>query len=283
MIAAVLVLSLLVQEPEPPPPARRPRTVRSAVKIFIEETPEEDYAHPYYEQAIPVEHRTGTASVGSEVWFRTVCRPQEDDRSPVLFTVPDHVPALALSGILAVPRMTVKIPGDTIIGGRQRNDPIISTKAGVFGAGSPSDGRDAPVLYGTDLDYIAVPDVTGWSPTSWLPEGTSFRLFARALFGSLEIADVSTDLQLYGGGPRLGIPVARWGALELDCTLSAGPGYLHTGVGDALGFDGGVGLRASLFFTRSLSLLAALEANYFRAGNVSAFGPVVNVGFNLSW
>jgi len=36
--------------------------------------------------------------------------------------------------------------------------------------------------------------------------------------------------------------VARWGALEVDCTVSAGPAFLHTGVGDAVGFDGGVGL-----------------------------------------
>jgi hypothetical protein len=139
------------------------------------------------------------------------------------------------------------------------------------------------VLYGTDLDYVAVADVTGWRPVSWLPERTSLHLFARALFGSLEIADVSTDLQLYGVGPRLALPLARWGTLDFDVTLTVGPGYLHTGVGDALGFDGGVGFRISQSFTRSLSFIAELEANYFRSGNVSAFGPVVNVGLNLSW
>ena len=79
------------------------------------------------------------------------------------------------------------------------------------------------------------------------------------------------------------IPLARWGSLDLDCTISAGPAYLHTGVGDAVGFDGGVGLRLSQFFTRAFSFIAELEANYFRSSNVTAYGPVVNLGFNLSW
>ncbi len=282
MIASALALSILLQEPDPPAVPRRP--VRSAVKIFIEETPGENYAHDYYEQALPVEYRTGTAAASSEVWYRTVCRPQEDDRPPILFSTPEPLPAASLSGTLSVPRIVVDIPEQARRKGRKRNDPIIQTKAGLFGSGgSPSDGKDTPVLYGTDLDYLAAADVTTWRPASWLPERTSLHFFARALFGSLEIADVSTDLQLYGVGPRLGLPVARWGSLDLDVTLSVGPGFLHTGVGDALGFDGGVGLRISQSFTRSLSFIAELEANYFRSGNVSAFGPVVNVGFNLSW
>lgn len=282
MITSALALLVLLQEPDPPAAPRRP--VRSAVRIFIEETPDEKYAHDYYEQALPVEYRTGTSSLGSEVWYRTVCRPQEDDHSPILFTTPERLPTVTLSGTLSVPHIVVDLPEGTIIGGRKRKDPIIQTKAGLFGSGgSTSDGKDTPVLYGTDLDYVAAADVTTWKPASWLPERTSLHLFARALFGSLEIADISTELQLYGVGPRLGLPVARWGTLDLDVTLSVGPGYLHTGVGDALGFDGGIGFRISQSFTRSLSFIAELEANYFRSGNVSAFGPVVNVGFNLSW
>jgi hypothetical protein len=284
MIAAVLVLVLQGQESDPPAAGRRPRTVQSAVRIFIEETPEEPYAHDYYEQAAPVEARSGTATLGSSVWYRTVCRPQEDDRSPIVFTVPEQQPLLTLSGTLAAPRVNVSIQSGTITPGRPRRDPIVRTKTGLFGGSdSTSDGRDTPYLIGTDLDYVAVPDVTGWNPASWLPEQTSVHLYARALFGSLEIADLTTDLQLYSVGPRLGVPIARWGSLDLDCTISAGPGYLHTGVGDAIGFDGGIGLRVSRFFTRSLSFIAELEANYFRGGNVTAFGPVVNLGFNLSW
>ena len=284
MIASALVLAMLLQEPPPPPP--RARKVTSSVRVFVEETPRGAYEHDYYEQLEPVQLRTGTPSLGSELWFRSICRPQEDDRSTVVFTVPDQQPMLVLSGLLSQPKIRVSIPDKTVIFGRGRTDPIISTKAGVFGSGgsaSSSDGVDTPFLYGSDLDYVAVPDVTGWSPLSWLPEGTSLRLFARLLFGPLTIADIDTDLQLYGVGPRLGIPLARWGSLELEGTLSAGPAYLHTGIGDALGFDGGIGLRVSQFFTRSFSFMAEIEANYFRSSNVAAYGPVLTVGFNLSW
>jgi len=289
MMATAFVMALLLQDPAVPPLERRRRPVQSSVRIVIEESPEGPYAHDYYEQWAPVEQRTGTPSLGSEVWFRTVCRPQEDDRSTVVFTVPEQQPLLILSGTLAAPQVHVSIPGDTFIGGVPRKDPIIGTKsskAGLFGGSSsdsPSDGNDAPFLYGTDLDYVAAPDVTGWGPTSWLPEKTSFHLFGRALFGSLEIADLTTNLQLYSLGPRLAIPIVHGTALELDVTISAGPAYLHTGVGDAVGFDGGIGLRLSQFFTRAFSFIAELEANYFRSSNVEAYGPVVNLGFNLSW
>lgn len=285
MIATALVLAVVLQEPVPPPPRRR--SLQSSVRVFIEEHPEGEYAHDYYEQPLAVQHRTGTPSLGSEVWFRTVCRPQEDDRSTIVFTVPDQKPTIVISGLLAEPKITVSVPGDTIIGDRRRKDPIISsTKSGVFGGSaseSSSDGVDAPFLYGSEIDCIAAPDVTAWAPTSWLPEGTSLHLFVRGLFGSLEIADIRTDLQLYSAGPRLGLPILRWSSLELDGTLTAGPAYLHTGVGDAVGFDGGIGLRISQFFTRSFSFIAEIEANYFRSANVTAYGPVLNLGFNLSW
>jgi len=285
MMLTALVLAAVLQEPPSAAPPRR-KQVTSSVRVFIEESPDGPFAHDYYEQAEPVLRRTGTASLGSEVWFRTVCRPQEDDRSTMTFTVPEDPSPVTISVTLSNPTFTVNIPSSsTTTTGNPRKDPIISTKAGVFGGGTAdsSDGKDAPFLYGSDLDYVAAPDVTIWTPTSWLPEGTSFHLYGRALFGSLEIADVSTDLQLYSAGPRLGVPIARWGSLDLDCTISAGPAYLHTGIGDAIGFDGGIGLRVSQFFTRTFSFIAELEANYFRSGNVTAFGPVVNLGFNLSW
>jgi len=273
---AALVLALVAQEAPEPAPKRPARTVRSSVRVIIEESPTGDYEHDYY--------------LGSEVWYRTLCRPQEEERSQTLFTVPEEQPLVILSGSIASLQFTVDLPPGTPVGGNVRQDPIIggtkSTKSGVFGGGgsdSRSDGVDAPFLYGSDLDYIAVPDLTVYAPTAWLPEESSFHLYGRALFGSLQIADLRTDLQLYGIGPRLGVPVVRWGGLELDCSLSAGPAFLHTGVGDAVGFDGGIGLRVSQFFTRALSFVAELEANYFQSGNVRAFGPVVNLGFNLSW
>lgn len=288
MIAALIVLSMLLQDPVEPPP-RRARVVRSSVRILIEESPPGEYEYDHYEQAFPSQVTTGHSLLGSDVWYRTVCRPQDDDRTPIFYKVPDPPLPITVSGVLGSPTVNIGDGGATLIGGGPRKDPGSRTKsvakAAVFGgsSGSSTTDSDSPFLYGADIDYAIVPDVTTWAPLRWMPEETSFRLFARALFGSLDIFDVSTDIQLYSAGPRLSIPLARWEALKLDTTVSAGPAYLNTGIGDAVGFDGGVGLRVSLFFTRSASLIAEIEANLFLSDNVSAFGPVLNLGFNLSW
>lgn len=289
MIAAALVLSLLLQDPAEPPP-RRTRVVRSSVRVLIEETPQGEYPHDYYEQPFPSQYSAGSSRLGSEIWYKTVCRPQDEDREPLVFAVPDAPLPITISGVLGSPHVDIGDGGATLIGGRTRDDKPSGTKsvakAAVFGGGGSSGtstDSDSPFLYGADVDYAAVPDVTAWSPLRWMPEDTSLRLYARALFGSMEIFDVSTGIQLYSAGPRLAVPIARGQAVKLDATLSAGPGYLHTGIGDAVGFDGGIGLRFSFFFSRSASLMTEVEANLFLSDNVSAFGPVLNLGFNLAW
>jgi hypothetical protein len=289
MIASALVLSLLLQETaEPPPPARR-RVVQSSVRIIIEEAPKGDYDHDYYEQPQPSQYKTGNARLGSEVWYRTVCRPQENDHDPIVFTPPETPLPLTISGVLGSPTISIGDGGATLIDGKPRRDPQPGTKSqktSLF-SGSSSDSSatdsDSPFLYGVDFDYVLAPDVTTWGALRWMPEETSFHFYARALFGSMDIFEVSTDIQLFSVGPRLSVPLARWGGAQLDATLSAGPGFLHTGIGDAVGFDGGAGLRFGFTFSRSVSLIAEIEANLFLSDSVAAFGPVLNLGFNLSW
>jgi hypothetical protein len=289
VIASAVVLTLLLQETPEPPPPRRSRVVQSSVRILIEETPTGEYEHDHYEQPVPSQYRSGGARLGSEVWYRTLCRPQEDDRSPLVFPMPEPPLPITLSGVLGSPDISIGDGGATLIGGKPRKDPKPGTKSlksGVFGGGgtgSSATDSGSPFLYGADLDYAVARDVTAWNPLRWLPEETSFHLYARALFGSLEIFDVSTGIQLYSVGPRLGIPVARWEGMKLDGTVSAGPAFLDTGIGDAVGFDGGIGLRFSLFFSRSLFFVAEIEANLFLSDHVTAFGPVLNLGLNLSW
>src|SRR6185295_6479039 len=77
MIAAAFVLTLMLQDPSLEPPPRRPRVVRSSVRIIIEESPRGDYEFDHYEQPLPSQYTTGRAMLGSEVWYKTVCRPQE--------------------------------------------------------------------------------------------------------------------------------------------------------------------------------------------------------------
>jgi hypothetical protein len=163
----------------------------------------------------------------------------------------------------------------TTVNGRPRSDPIISTKPAIFGGGGGGSdtNSDAPFLYGPDLDLVLAPDLAG----------ASLRVFARALFGSFEVFDTPTTLQLYGIGPRLTVPLVKTGSLEAALVVSAGPAFLHTGIGDAVGFDGGVGVRLETFFSATASFVAAVEGNLYFSRNVSALGPVVNLGLNLSW
>lgn len=289
-LVAALVLSL-AQAQEPPDPARRgrPYRVQSDVRVFIEESPRGEFEHDYYEQGAPVEHETSLGPLRSRVWSLTVCRPQEEDRVPVFLAAPQPSPPLmTLSGSFSAPRMTVTSTGDfTTVTGRSRSDPIItkpSSKPALFGASSDStSSSDVPYLYGPDLDLVVASDVTAWRPLRWLPEGTSFHLYGRALFGTMEVFDTSTSLQLYGVGPRLGVPVATIGGLAVEAVLSAGPAFLHTGIGDAVGFDGGLGIQLQHRFSDAFTFIAAVEANLYFSENVTAFGPVVNLGFNLGW
>jgi hypothetical protein len=293
MLTAVLAPLLLAAQEGPDRPPKR-RAVRSEVRILVEEHPKGEFDHDYYEQLLPVELRSGSAGVQSSIWYRTVCRPQEEDRSPIWIparTAPPTSFPLSLSAAAAAPRLRISASPAQIltITGSARKDPgttpptippgPTSTKPALFGGGGENDhtSSDAPILYGPEFDLVVSSDVR------WLPEGTSLHLFARALFGSVEMFDTPTELQLYAVGPRLTVPLAKAGSLELGLTVSAGPAFLHSALGDAVGFDGGLGLRLEHVLAPTVSFVAAAEANLYFSGHVTCFGPVVHLGFNLAW
>jgi hypothetical protein len=299
--AAALVAAIVLGSPAWAQDQRRARPVRSEVRVIIEESPDGDYDHDYYEQLAPVEFRGGTPGLASSVWYRTVCRPQEEDRAPIYLPLRPPPPTtlpLTVSAAASVPRFRVTATPQQIltITGNPRVDPGTttttttptpgpSTKPALFGGAEEGSetSTDAPLLFGPDFDFIVASDVTAWSALRWLPEGTSLHLYARALFGSVEMFDTPTSLQLYGVGPRLTVPLAKAGSLELGLTVSAGPAFLHSALGDAVGFDGGIGVRLEHFFTPTVSFVAAVEAKLYFSDNVTSFGPVVNLGFNLAW
>jgi len=164
-------------------------------------------------------------------------------------------------------------------------DPVIPTKPGIAGGSGDSDVEDADsgLLFGPDFDYLLDPDVTHWSPASWLPRETSFHLYARALFGDVELYGVDTDLQVYSAGPRLRLPLLAARPFRLGATLSAGPAYARTGIGDALGVELGAGLRSEFFASRSLVFIVALGLDAFTSNDAFAWGPSLNLGLNLGW
>jgi hypothetical protein len=293
VLAALLLVSpVRAQEGAGRPPKRR--DVRSEVRILVEERPDGEFDHDYYEQLLPVEYRSGSAGAQSTVWFRTVCRPQEEDRPPVWIPArpAPSSPAfpLSVSAAAGIPRVRVRAtPAQVLtITGSARNDPgttpptgpTLTKKPALFG-GAAEDSRassDAPILYGPDFDLVVSSDVA-----RWLPEGTSLHLFARALFGEVEMFDTPTDLQFYAVGPRLTVPLLKSGSFVLGVTASAGPAFLHSALGDAVGFDGALGLRLEHLVGPAVSIVAAAEANLYFSEHVTSFGPVVHLGLNLAW
>jgi hypothetical protein len=163
--------------------------------------------------------------------------------------------------------------------------PVVPTKPGALGGTGDSDNEDSNTgfLYGPDFDYLVEQDVTGWQPLSWLPKHSSFHLYARALLGDVELYGADTDLQIYSMGPRLRVPLFAANPLRVGATVSAGPAYAHTGIGDALGVEVGAGLRAELFATRSLVFIVALGLDAFTSNDAFAWGPSVNFGINVGW
>lgn len=277
MSAALLsVLALLAQDPADPPPNGRAVRVRSSVRIIIEDAPEGDYDHDFYEQPRPVEYRSSVSGLESRVWFKSACRPQEDDRPPTFLPAAPASLPLTVSGTVSIPQITVTT--DLVTTGRTRQDPII-TKASVPSTTS----SDTRFMAGPDFDLQIESDLSGWSGLRWMPGQTSLHVYARALFGSFEVFGISTDLQMYGLGPRLAVPLLSGDSLSVGVAVSAGPAFLHTGIGDALGFDGGLGLRLQKLFSPGVTFVAAVEANLYCSRNVTAFGPVLNLGFNVSW
>lgn len=278
-LAACIGLAFVAQDPAPDG-RPRPVRVRSEVRILVEETPEERYEFDYYEQQQPVEHRSGTPTLGSGIWYHTVCRPKQEEDQPPLFLLqkPTPVLPLTLTAAVSMPQLRVtvsRIPPTT--------GPGPTTKPALFGGFDGVTSSDLPFLCGPDLDLVVASDLSAWTATRWMPPETALGIYARALFGSMEVFDTPTSLQLYGVGPRLSVPLLRSGPLNLDLTVSAGPAFLRTGIGNALGFDGGVGLRIEQDITSALSFLGAVEANLYFSESVTAFGPVVNLGVNLLW
>ncbi len=171
-----------------------------------------------------------------------------------------------------------------IVTGNPFNPPS-PTKPGLFGNGA-SDETDtgSAVLIGPEIDLLIQQDMSQWGVTSWLPAWTSLHLYARALVGEFEVFDVGEcDLRLLSFGPRVNIPLLQAEGLQTGLTISAGPAFLWTDIGDAVGAEAAAGLRFNLPITSELAFTTTVGYGYFSAENVASHGPLLNFGLTLSW
>jgi hypothetical protein len=163
-------------------------------------------------------------------------------------------------------------------------NPPPTTKPGLFGGdGADDEDSDRVPLTGPELVVPLDRDVSAWSPASWLPRFTELHAYGRALYGSFEVFGEDADLQLYGIGPRLLVPLVRESGWTLGASISAGLGFLKSDLGDALGLEASGGIRGRFVLTRGMAFVSAVGLTYFEAEDVSTWGPTLNVGLTLSW
>jgi hypothetical protein len=289
-ILLVLACSVL-QEPTDAPRGsnpgqpKQPRAVRNQVHVQLEYHYDED--HPQRHQQHP----------GSPYVFPPHGIPEVNNQFS--FHANYYFEGKPQMTVSPPPRLTMTLGGgarnwavgadsslvSSVSGNPLNLDPIVPTKPGALGGTGDSDEEDSDsgFLYGPDFDYLVEPDVTAWSPAAWLPKQTSFHLYVRALLGDVELYGVETDLQIYSAGPRLRIPIFAANPLRLGATVSAGPAYAHTDIGDAAGIEFGAGLRSELFATKSLVFVLALGLDAFSSNDAFAWGPSLNLGLNVGW
>ena len=87
----------------------------------------------------------------------------------------------------------------------------------------------------------------------------------------------------FGGGLRFNLPFLSRETFHFDASVAAGPAYLKTGLGNALMFDGCVGLRAVKVLSAGINLVGSIEYQILQSKDTSASGPSFNLGLDLSW
>lgn len=259
--------------------------IHTEVRVFIEEEFEEERDHEEYAQPYPVEHSVqvqGPPGIStSRVSYFTRCRFRPEEREPSAPPVP--LPSFSMGALIASRNVDVPLRLIPAPQGNTRTDPIITKSVDSPGGSGDAEDSDRPILYGPDVDFLLARDVRGWEFAGWLPESTSLHLYGRALFGQFQVFDLQSDLQMYSAGLRLAVPFLDLQPFTLSATVSSGPGYMRTDIGDAVGLEAGAGLQGGLFLSRRVCLMAMADVNVFLSGDFFSWGPGINVGLNVAW
>ena len=309
---AVTSLTAMAQEPDdsivpyqdpalPPPPQSQIKKdrLRNHVKLHvIHLRRDEENPHPYWAMPMrmrlqdPWEGRDGTQFDNRfEYWHETIFGPQKKTTAELLFDVSLAGGAMNIKGRTDVFRTPVPITGDP-------DTPPMPTKPGL--GGSPNQKSSKPLILGTnssdeetdsDSTFLVGPeltmpvkyDMTDWEMTGWLPRGSQLFIYGKALFGEVNLYGDDSDVALYGAGAGVRLPLIAERGFGLDGLVSAGPSYLDSDFGGAVGLDAAAGLGASVQLAGDLYLTGSAKLNVFTAENVWAWGPVFGLGLTLSW
>lgn len=181
-----------------------------------------------------------------------------------------------------------------INGGGPRVDPppptklidSAASKSSLFGgADDPGeeDESDRTLSYGPTLTVPILQDASEWSAFSWLPQHSSLSVYARILFGTFEVFDVDIDMKQYSLGPKLSIPVLGEPSdtFSASVSISAGPAWLRTDVGDAVGVDTAVGLQTQVLLSDRWAFIVGIEVEAFFTDDFFSWGILPVIGLSL--
>jgi hypothetical protein len=279
--------------PEDPQKKQAPSDWHNDFHLRLKEFSNQPYMLPYLRVDPPAVFRDqgNLFIIDRETWF---AMPQEDPKpaTPVILSVRVsslRFDALGGSGIAnridpTGSQVPPHIPHTPPPGGGDPqptppSKPLFSSSSGSTGVSD----SDTPLMSGPELDMTVIDNLDQWKPLRWLPEASSLDLYARIQFGTLQLFGRRTSLQMYSMGPRLALPLHRSESFELNASAFAGAGFVRTGIGDALGFDGGLGLSAEQKLGAGVSLYGSVEAELFASKGTSAFGPAFNIGINVGF
>lgn len=263
------------------------KSISTKINVFIAEEFDEEWEHENYQQAYPVihsvQHDGPQGRSTSRISYFTRCRFRPEDPEPRLTPVTSPGLTTLFGGELSWRRLDVARKLFPVTTGFPRSDPPV-TKSGLpEGYSEGVRDSDRPLLCGPSLDLLLSRNVEAWEPARWLPESTALHLYARALFGRFEVYDVESSLEQYSVGLRLAVPLLEVSPFSLGAEVSSGPGFMRTDIGDAVGLESGVGIRALVSLFGGVSLRCSANASLFVSEDLYSWGPGAHVGFDIPW
>jgi hypothetical protein len=116
-----------------------------------------------------------------------------------------------------------------------------------------------------------------------MPFEAHLEVYAAALFGTMDIGGQTTSAEEVAGGLKLLVPVWKPTNFVLSPFIAAGPAYLHTDLGHAMGMDLAVGVRGDYSVSRHVMIFVQIELDTFWGSGVGAWAPAGTAGIALGF
>ena len=170
-------------------------------------------------------------------------------------------------------------PGTLFAGGSSSGTPLIF---GGADSGEETDSGSA-FLIGPELSMPIKDDLSTVDGFGWLPEKSQAFGYGKFLFGEMDVYENDSNVYLFSAGVGVRMPIITESYFGLDGIVSAGPSYLDTDFGSALGLEAQAGVGTSIRLIADLFLTGSVGISVYASENIYSWGPTFNVGLSASW